>query len=436
MGKRIVINIALFILSACSSISLVAQHTEQEKTITELMDNYNFSAAINLADTYLTADTGNIKLLLLKSKSLSGIFQYKQAFDVLKKAHELDTVNILVLAELSTLCQKKGDVKNAIQYCEKACNLKPQNTYFQVQLGSLYFSIEKFRKCRDILIPLYSSDSTNQFVIRTIADSYYEQRINDSAAFWYGRILVSSPYDLYATQKLANIFIRTDNFEKGLKLTENYIIKDTGLNPVLKYYAYFNYLLKDYNNAITNFKKCLFLGDSTFFVFKNLGLSFYKKEVFDSAGLFFRQAYLIDTSDGETCFYYGATVARSYLPDTGIIYLNKTFNLVMPSENFLSNIYFELAEAYNLCSKPDTALAILEKARCIYPENNRLLFRIAYQWDYYLKNPVNALTYYERFLKNKSNETEGYTGGATISFEDFARNRISEIKKKNSQKKQ
>jgi tetratricopeptide (TPR) repeat protein len=171
------------------------------------------------------------------------------------------------------------------------------------------------------------------------------------------------------------------------------------------------------------------------FVYRKLGLSYYKQEIFDSAELFFHQAFALDTTDAETCFYYGVSAARSFLADTGIVYLNRTLGLVMPSEQFLINIYVELAEACNNKKEYKRALEVLEKIQSIYPENERLYFRLAYQWDYYLYDYDKAWEYYTLFVKDTPEIVTENQNGTEISYEFYARKRIAELNKRKSQQK-
>jgi tetratricopeptide (TPR) repeat protein len=258
---------------------------------------------------------------------------------------------------------------------------------------------------------------------------------NDSSEYWYQKILTASPYDTYATQKLSNIYIRTAMYEKGLRLTKEYLEHDTLPNPVMKQHAWFYHLLKDYKTAVSGFRKCLRSGDSSLFVFSKLGISYYKQEIFDSAELYFRQAWELDTTDAENCFYYGVSASRSFLADTGILYLNKTLQLVMPSEAFLTNIYVELAEAYNNKSDYNKALEVLEKIHSTYPDNKRTWFRIAYQYDYYLRDRDKALENYELYMKDEPENLTDKEEGTETTFGIYARKRIKEINLKKAQQK-
>jgi hypothetical protein len=418
-----------------SSICSFAQVSDAEKKIATLMDNYRFAEAIELSDISLASDTANSGLLLLKSRALAGLYQYKQSYDVLQKAYAIDSGNIKIIAELATICQKKGDSKKALYSFEKASMLYPQNAYFRLQIAGLYFGDADYSKCIDPLRPLCSHSPINQYAARLIADSYYEMKQNDSSEYWYQKILISTPFDTYATQKLANIYIRTAAYAKGLLLTESYLKQDTLLNPVMKLNAWFYHLSKDYKTAVSRFRTCLALGDSSLFVCKKLGLSYYKQEVFDSAELYFGRAFVMDTTDAETCFYYGVSAARSFLADTGIVYLNRTLGLVMPSEQFLINIYVELAEAYNNKSNHQKAMEVLAKIQSIYPKSKRLYFRMAYQWDYYLYNYDKALEYYTLFVKNTPEVITEYQNGTETTYENYARKRIAELNKRKSQQK-
>ncbi len=434
--KRIRYQIILLIFCFSGVSSLFAQASDAEKKIAALMDNYRFSEAIELADNSLVgADTANSHLLLLKSRALTGLYQYKQSYEVLLKAFSNDSVNLQLIVELSNLCQKRGDSRNAILYCAKACRLSPQNIYFLSQLAGLYFGDEDYINCIDLLKSLCNQSPANLYALRLTADSYYEMKRNDTAAYWYQQMLAASPFDTYATQKLANIYIRTAEYDKGLLLTENYLKQDTLLNPVMKLNAWFYHLQKDYKTAVSRFHQCLRAGDSSLFVYRKLGLSYYKQEVFDSAEMFFAQAFIMDTSDAETCFYYGVAATRSFLADTGIVYLNKTLGLMMPPEQFLTNIYVELAEAYNNKDREEDALKILEKIHAIYPENKRLFFRLGYQHDYYFHNVDQSLEYYELFVKDVPEAIPVKETGTETTYEAYARRRIAEIKLKQQQKR-
>jgi tetratricopeptide (TPR) repeat protein len=118
------------------------------------------------------------------------------------------------------------------------------------------------------------------------------------------------------------------------------------------------------------------------------------------------------------------------LLDTGLMMLNKTLALVLPDNDFVATIYSEIATAYISMNNSDTALAILMKAHEVCPENTNLLFKIAYQYDYYLQAPYKALPWYREFLiyAREPDEQEA-RGPQQVSMIDYAKKRIQHIAK-------
>ena len=107
----------------------------------------------------------------------------------------------------------------------------------------------------------------------------------------------------------------------------------------------------------------------------------------------------------------------------------------MPSEQFLLTLYAELAGAYNLNSKPDTALEILLKAHNTDTKDPAIVFKIAYQYDYYLHKPSTALPWYEAFMKMKpADSVSAQNLPQVMSYTMYARNRIKELKDYNKHK--
>jgi len=100
----------------------------------------------------------------------------------------------------------------------------------------------------------------------------------------------------------------------------------------------------------------------------------------------------------------------------------------MPSDQFLTTLYIELAAAYNMNGRADTALVLLLSAYEGSPKNNNLAFKIAYQYDYYLRKPQEALPYYKIFIRDRKETGEVVSNNPQeISYSEYARNRIKEI---------
>ncbi len=425
MAKQIAILVIL--LQFHPAIS-GAQERDPAEQVKVLMESCQFSQAVNLAEQFLSQDSTRVDLLLLTGKALAAGFQYREAVAALRKAEQLDSTNIKVLNELVDVYRQSGDAGNAIVASRKITSLVPGNRYFSLQLANLYYLEEDFRQAIAVLLPLYITDSSTFFVAKQLGNCYNELKRSDSAIRFYRRALRICPYDPVVTGKLVNVFIREDNVAMALYWTQVYLSQDSVNIPILKQSAYCYYLLIDFKSSAKQLLECLRLGDSSKFIMKYLGLSYYKQDKYDTASPYFRKAFLADTTDAEVCFYYGVSEYRSLGVDTGLVYLNRTFRLLMPTPQFLSTLYVELAAANTATGHADTAIILLQKALESKPENNTLRFKIAYQYDFYLRKPYEALPWYREFLKNVvpgSQTTENLP--QQVSYSDYANNRIKEI---------
>lgn len=423
---RVMVLFVLFLTMPGISFS---QSVSPEQQVKSLMEICQFSQAASLAELFLAADSSNHELLFMKGLSLAALYRYSEAIPALECTLGEEPANIKVLSELAGIYRQAGEMEKAIKAHQKIIALAPDNIYFRLQLANLYNAEERFREAVVVFLECYHMDSSSFFVARQLGNCYNELKRSDSAIRYYRRALRIKPYDQYVTGKLVNVFIREDDIAMALYWSQIYLEQqDSACIPILKQNGYCNYLLIDFPSAAKQFGKCAALGDSSKFTMKYLGLANYKQEKYDTATPFFRAAFFCDTTDAEVCFYYGVSAYRSLEIDTGLAYLTRTLRLLLPSGQFLSTLYSELADAYTSNGAADTAVVFLRKALEADPAKNTLRFKLAYQIDYYLRKPYEALPWYREFLKNLDAEAEEKSLlPQHISYADYTKKRIKEI---------
>ncbi len=419
----------LFLFLLFISGRLPAQQNDQAERVKSLMISYRFSQAIDLAETILTADSSRMDILMLKGKSQIALFRYQQALETFGRVLGKDSADTRVLFEISEVYRQLGETEMAIKTCHKITEVAPDNPYFSLQLARLLLENEDYLKALTVLQTLYLNDTSDFFVLKQIAGCFNELKSADSAMMFYRKALRLRPFDPGITMKLANMLIRRKDFLSAISFTDNFLSMDSTHPGILKLNGYSRYMLKDYGSASKKFAKALEAGDQSKFLYKYYGLSFYKQDKYDSATPLFRNAFAADTTDAEVCFYFGVSHFRTFpVSDTGLIFLRKTLEILMPSDQFLTTLYIELAAAYNMNGRADTALILLLSAYEESPENNNLAFKIAYQYDYFLRKPQAALPYYKLFIQGlKDKEEVIYPNPQQVSYSEYARNRIKEI---------
>ena len=431
--KTIILLLAFLLTGSIISKSQNQNPKEREQAakLQQLMDSYQYEQACLVADQLLSSDSLNASVLTIKGRALAALFKTQQAIRVFLNVLVLDTTNAAILYELVNSYRQAGDLKQAINFCKKIVALYPEQHFFSIQLANLYYGLDEFRMAKMILRPLFLRDTLNTYVLKQLANSHNELQEADSAISYYWRYLDIVPSDAVITSKLANLFIRKRDYPAATVLTESFLAYDSTNTGILKLNAYCYYLMKDFVQANRKFARCYELGDKSRFTLKYYGLSFYKQEMYDLAEPIFRQAFQADTTDSEVCFYYGVSAYRSSLPDTGVVYLERTYKMLMPDPMFINTLYMELAGAYTANRNIDTALFLLKKAYAEYPENFTLAFKIAYQYDFFLRKPFLALPYYNEFLK-KCPESEKIIDSVEHrkSYFSYAVNRVKQIKGK------
>ena len=383
-SKNRLLILLTFVISFSGNV--FCQNISKTDSLQSLIEKYQFDDAIKLANRYLSKDSSNIRILLMKGKAQSSGYMLKDAVETYKKVLVLDPENIINLQELVNTFKNLGAFDSSMVYSKKQTVIQPENSFFKEQLAELYYSNKNFIAAINVLKLL---DKPNNFyILKQIGNCYFELENMDSAKVYYTRAGQLFPMDAFVNQKLINTYIKLHDYNMGLEIAEKFLSKDSANTKILKLKAYCYYLLKNYSDAERWFLKCNEKGDSSLFCYRYTALSFFMQEKYDTAVKYFLKAFEIDTSDAEMAYYIGTSAYKSYNTntDTGVYYFNKAVALEKHHLQFLSIVYSEMAEAYNNIFQSDTALYMLRRAHEIDPLKKSILFKTAYQYDYWLKN--------------------------------------------------
>lgn len=395
---KLLLTLSILLIITCNSY---AQRNDLHEELNSFIQTCDFQKAVETADQILASDSSDIKTIILKCKALSALSRYEESLLLLQNQYKKDTTSREVLVEIFNVFKQSGNTDGASRICGKLITMFPGNQYYRLQLANINFNEKNYRDALRLYTFLSEKDSSSVFILRQLAICYEELDNSDSAEFFYRKGLKMFPFDPVLTNKYANFFIRNKRYKESLELTGNYLNYDSTFLPVRKQNAYSYYLLNEYPAATRQFTRCLSAGDSSKFIFKHLGLSYYKQSIFDSASPFLLNAFLADTSDAYLCYYYGVAACRANpaSPDTGISYLEKAISLLFPPPKFVSLIYKELGSAWFDNLETDSSFYYYNLALTTNPYDNDIRFKIAYQYDNML-NKKEAVKYYNEFLKN------------------------------------
>jgi tetratricopeptide (TPR) repeat protein len=299
-----------------------------------------------------------------------------------------------------------------------------------MKLANLLFQQQNYVEASGHYNYLSHIDTTNWFVLRQLAICYEELHTPPTFPItYYLKALELNPLDQVSVSRLSRIYFSMNDYKKALDLTNGFLEIDSLNTRVLRLNGYTYLHLREADSAIKQFHKCITLADTSFFVYKFLGLSYFQKNDYEPTIDYLTKAYRIDSTDIQTSFFLGASCGRLYYKQKGIDYLHHTLTLLKPDKDMVSKVYKELALAYQSFSKYNEANLALEQALEVNPTDNEILLQMGKNFDHNLKDYDNAIKYYSMYIDSTSanNDTLGTVYYNRIRSEK----RIEKIKEEN-----
>ena len=429
-------NLFLLILFL-GCFQLFSQTTDKTDLIrTYLLEN-QYQPALDLINTQLKLSNDN-KLYLYKGIALRGVLKYNEAIESFNEVLKNDSNNIQVIIELSNTNKIIGDYNKSLIYLIKANNIHSSPSVLS-EIANTCFIIERYDQAKNIYFELFKQDSSNVFFIRNIAKCYENMDNIDSAIFYFEKVLLLKKYDSQSVNKLCNLYIKKKNYKRGIEVSESYISYDTTNIRINRLNAYLYLLNKDYNVSKIKFTRCVKNNDTTDFVYKYLGTSYFKLEIYDTAQVFLEKAYFKDTTDAQVCYFLGMSCSASYYKALGIKYINKAITLLNPSPDYMASVYQNLAQSYNGYYKYQEALGSLLKSYELNSKDTLILYKIGAQYDRWIKNKKMAIKYYSDFvnlLPKQNNSKPEENEELSVTYYDIAIKRIDALKEEIKKEKE
>jgi len=418
----------LLLLAILISSFLPFTRAQVRDSVYILIQQYEFQKAIN----YMDQGVSDPELLELKAIALSGLNKYQEAARVYEELYELDTGNLKIITELADCYQSYSDYDRAKETFLKALQISPRNNYLFQQMAGVLYQDNDYREAIFYYTRAYTMDSTF-FLSRQLGRCYDNLGTTDTAIYFYRKALDLNPLDIQTAYRLAEVYKQKEEYETAVMITRAYLLIDSLNLKMLKLNGYLNLVLENFQEAVNSFEKCILLRDTSDFTNTYLGYSYFNTEEFEKAKFFLEKAFQHDTTNIELCYALGLSCDHSVYKKLGIYYLNKTIELATPSPEFLSRVYQDLAAAYTGYYKYEEGLQAYFKALGLNPDDTLLIFKIASQYDNWIKDKEKALEYYRLFLETRPEKEKPMAPkpepfGIIVSYYDYAERRIGELK--------
>lgn len=409
MNRRIILRKTAAILVFALLAATQAAHSNgsaSKDSIQSCIRQFNYSEALNLLNSALQVEPKNKELLSTKGYVLKELYSYDLAIKAYADAFAQDTTDLRLLISLANTYKLAHDYPNAVRCFANARTLDSANKYLQLEVATCKLLNNQYREANFDFFRLLKQDSLNTYVLKSLAYSFNQIESYDWSIRYFQKSLNIQPNDPGCVISLANLFLKQKQYRDGIQVTENYRALDSTNLDVNAKNAYFYLLDKKYPQAIARFQRCLAAGDSSKFVFKNIGIAYYSINEYDTAKTFLEEAYSQDPEDAGTLHFLGICCYRSFYKELGIRYLEEALKLYQPTEEKIALVYQNYAEACRGWDKcpGEKKIASTLRAYELNPTDSTLALNLAREYER-LKNYPKALQYHEQYLATLKSDT-------------------------------
>lgn len=389
---------ALFCLIICSLVK--AQHTNP---IQEAIANYDYEEALLLIEQ---TEEITIPLLYQKGRALKSLGNYTEALKVYQEVAEQDSLNPRAYVEVAECYRTLTKYKQALKYYEQALELNPDNKYVTLQYIQLLLLQKKFQEAFGESSVLSERDSS-AIVLHLQAQSLEGMGDYLPALGCYHNIQEKYPNDYLAAAKLGQIYNAGKDYNDAIKATEQYRDIDSTNIVVNQQNALAYCLKKDYPTAIQRYEYLLSQGDSSFYTCYYLGISYYAVQRLYDAHDVLEIARTYDPRNVNLLYYLGRACSKTSWKEKGVDYLEEAIAYSLPTDSAMTRLYIGMSDCYKKAGMYNEQLKALQERYQKYDiENHRLLYDMAYIYNYQLKNPRQAERHLIAFLKTRPKEGE------------------------------
>lgn len=267
------------------------------------------------------------------------IKEFSKSIEPFKKALEKSPDNLGIINSLGTALMATGQSEYAIQYYEKAVNIDPKNPMGYYNLGSAYQIQQNHLEACKYLKEAVALDSDDESFKVAYAMSLIKSEQYKDAAEIYKTLIAQHPekenykYNLVTcyealgdfqtsismlekivyvnqkfilpAQKLASLYIRTNQLAKAKDIYDNILLKNNPSPETLHQYAVLSSSLCDTDTAERILKKVIKMNPNIAKAHKDLAIIYLNKRLFDYAEDEFKTALNLAPNDFEMIFEYG-----------------------------------------------------------------------------------------------------------------------------------
>lgn len=227
------------------------------------------------------------------------------ALDCYKKALELSPESPMSYYNIGSVYQIQQKHSEACTYFKKAVELDEEDESFKVAYAMSLVKSNNFQEAADIYKKLLVSHPEKDNYKYNLVTCYEAMGEIDTAISMLERMVFVNQKFVLPAQKLANLYIKTNQLTKAKDIYDNILLKNGANAETLHQYAILSSSLLDTDTAERILKKVIRMNPKLASAHKDLAVIYLNKRLFDYAEDEFKTAMQLQPNDFEILFEYG-----------------------------------------------------------------------------------------------------------------------------------
>lgn len=340
--------------------------------------------------------------------------KYDKAYENYLKASELDPKNSLTFYNIASILQIQNKHKEACEFFQKAYDVEPNESYI-VSLALSEFKSEQYNSAISHYKMLVAQHPEKQNFQYNLACCYEMIGEYNFAIGILDQLVLLNPKSLTMSQKLANLYLKTDQPAKAKEIYQRVISKGVVSDEIYYEYALVCVRAGDVDTAETILKKVVELNPNFANAHKDLGVIYLSKRLFDYAKDEFEKAITIAPDDIGIAFEYANFLHAISEYAKAQEFYKRTTDKLPNNPNALTFSALNLMALNRL----EDALIQIEQALKDFPEEDFILF-CAGKIHYLMKNYEKAqLFLIKSYEKNPTTEVTNLLGLNYFELENY-----------------
>jgi tetratricopeptide (TPR) repeat protein len=326
--------------------------------------------------------------------------QYKQSIDAYKQAIKINPENkknILALAKTNMLA---GNKNKSIALYKEFLLLDPHNIMALSDLAHIYSTDNLFDSAANIYKKLYFLDNSNVAYLQKWANNqWFAGDYNEAFKNYKKAYNLDSTY-LPVVYDLSRIYINNKMQDSAISILDMNIKKYPDESKLYADLGNAYFSKGDYFFAIPPYEKAIELHYNGQEIYKRLAISYYSMQKFQKSKYMFESLIIKDTNDYKVCMYLGNIYTQLNDPKKGLVFFNKTIELLTPDPMIITAIYSGMADSYHATEDYTKQINCILKRQEHTPamyNSPQYLLEIAEIYELNLKDLDNALEFYKKY---------------------------------------